>query len=200
MIKKYSLLALQRAIQYALSNVADLSEKLMPLENKVVCILVRPLSVKFFMQFQQGQICLLDTYDAEPDTTIYSSPLGLIRLSLLPASKVRSLFHDGVQISGDLLLGQQIKTIFDALEIDWEGHVAQFTGDVIAHQLGRAVRRGLRTGAHCRTTLQTAVTEHLQEELRVLPSAEAITDFFNDVDALALRVARLEANIQQKIS
>ena len=84
------------------------------------------MQVKIFITFQNRSIILNEEYtQGQPDTTIESSPLGLIRLSLLPVSKARSLFHDEVVITGDIQLGQQIKKLFDAIDIDWEGHIAR---------------------------------------------------------------------------
>ena len=149
------------------------------------------------MHFAAGHIQLLAEYEGIVDTTITSSPIGLIRLSILPASNVRSLFNDEVQITGDVGLGQELKNIFDNLDIDWEGHVATFTGDVVAYQLGNVVRKGINFQRQFSTSMQHNVTDYLQEELRVFPCSEEIDDFCNDVDIISLDVERLEANINQ---
>lgn len=193
MIKKYSLLALQTAINQALWLDEDISTKLQPLHHKVLEIIISPLNVNFFISFSEAGLSLLADYQGAANASIYSSPLGLIRLSLLPVSKVRSLFNDEIQISGDVELGQQVKTLFDAIDIDWEGHLARFTGDVIAYQVGSFVRQGLTFKRHLDQSLRQNVTEYLQEELRAFPPREEIDDFFNDVDELALRVERLTA-------
>lgn len=193
MIKKYSLLVLQTAINQALSLDDTISTKLQPLQNKVLEIIISPLQVNFFMSFSAEGLSLLAESDIPADASIQSSPLGLIRLSLLPVSKVRSLFNDEIRISGDVALGQQVKQLFDTLDIDWEGHLARFTGDVIAYQVGSFVRQGLAFKRQVDQSLRHNMTEYLQEELRAFPPREEIDDFFNDVDDLALRVERLQA-------
>src|SRR3990167_7980580 len=142
MIKKYSLMALEKAINHTLSLDASMPQKVGALHGKVLEIIIRPLNSCFFIQFDHHQLKLLSTYSGTPDTVIHSSPLGLIRLSLLPSSKVRSLFNDKIKMTGDTELGQQVKALFDDLDIDWEGHLAYFTGDVVAHQIGSLVRDG----------------------------------------------------------
>ena len=146
MIKQYSLLALQKAINHGLALDPTTPQKILALHGKILEIIVSPLEVHFYMHFSHTQIELLakTPEQKKPNTTIHSSPLGLIRLSLLPASNVRSLFHENIRIIGDIELGQQVKQLFDGLDIDWEGHLAHFTGDVVAHQLGRFARGGLR--------------------------------------------------------
>jgi ubiquinone biosynthesis protein UbiJ len=195
MIKKYSLLVLQTAINHALSLDEAMPMKLRPLHNKILEIIISPLNVNFFMSFSDAGLCLLAEHHDPADAIIQSSPLGLIRLSLLPVSKVRSLFNDEVQISGDIELGQQVKKLFDTIDIDWESHLARFTGDVMAYQLGSFVRKGLAFKRHVAESLHHNVTEYLQEELRAFPPREEVEDFFNDVDELALRVERLSARI-----
>lgn len=195
MLKKYSLKALQKAINKALSLDEHMPDKLQALDNKVIEMIIAPLDVKFFIQFKDKQIHLLDMYEEQADTIIHSSPIGLIRLSLLPTSKARSLFHDKVRMSGDIELGQQVKQLFDDLDIDWEGHLAQFTGDVVAHQIGSLFRKGLAFKNQFSNTMRQNMSEYLQEELRVLPTRDELDDFFQEIDELSLSVERLQAHI-----
>ena len=140
MLKKYSLKALQTAMNHALALDNDILLKMQPLHGKVVHMVITPLDVDFYIRFDSGQLQLLDVWDGAADTIIHSNPLGLIRLSLLPASKARSLFNDKIRLSGDVETGQKVKQLFDDLDIDWEGHLAHFTGDVVAYQLGSLFR------------------------------------------------------------
>lgn len=197
MLKKYSLKALQKAINQAMSLDEGMPDKVNALDGKVLKMIIAPLDVVFYIQFIDAEIVLLDAYEGTADATIHSSPLGLIRLSLLPASKARSLFNDKIRISGDIELGQQVKSLFDDIDIDWEGHLAHFTGDVVAHQIGSIVRKGLEFKNHFTQSMSTNLTEFLQEELQVLPTCNELNDFFNDIDVLALDVERLQAQINQ---
>lgn len=200
MLKKYSLKALQTAINQALNLDEHMPDKLQALNEKVIEMIITPLNVNFYIQFQNSHMLLLDRYEGHPDTIIHSNPIGLIRLSLLPASKARSLFNDKIRMSGDIELGQQVKKLFDEIDIDWEGHLAHFTGDVVAHQIGSFIRKGMEFKKQLRTSMQLNVTEYLQEELRVVPSKNELDDFFDDVDELTLSVERLQARVNQLMS
>jgi ubiquinone biosynthesis accessory factor UbiJ len=195
MIKKYSLKALQKAINHALALDDSMPAKIAALHGKVLEVIVAPLAVNFFMRFAQQQLQLLDKYEGQPDTIIHSSPLGLIRLSFLPVSKARSLFNDRIRLSGNVELGEKVKKLFDELDIDWEGHLAHFTGDVVAHQLGSLFRQGLAFKRQLGESLRSNLTDYLQEELRIFPPREELNDFFSDVDALSLDVERLQAQV-----
>lgn len=197
MIKKYSLKALQKAINHALALDESMPAKILALDGKVLEVIVAPLGVNFYLRFEDQQLQLLDNYDAQPDTIIHSSPLGLIRLSFLPASKARSLFNDKIRLSGDMELGQKVKKLFDELDIDWEGHLAHFTGDVVAHQLGSLFRQGLAFKKQLGESMRHNLSDYLHEELRSFPPREEVDDFFNDVDQLSLDVERLQAHVNQ---
>lgn len=195
MIKYLTIKALQQAINQALSLDVDAASKLKALHGRTLEIILKPLNVGFFIRFHKGKLQLMSEFHGHVDTTIESSPLGLIRLSLLPGSNVRSLFNEHIKISGDVEFGQDVKRLFNELDIDWEGHLAQITGDVVAYQVGSFFREGLRFKDHAKESIKQSFTEYLQEELRWLPPKEAIHDFFQDVDDLALDVERLEAKI-----
>lgn len=197
MIKEYALIALQKAINYGLSLDESMPAKLATLNERVLEMMIKPLNIRFYLLFTTDGIVLKDTYEGVVDTKIQSSPIGFIRLSLLPASKVRSLFNDSIEISGDVELGQRVKQLFDSIDIDWEGHLAQFTGDTIAYQLGCVVQQGLAFKQQLSTSMQSNITEYLQEEIRVFPPREEVEDFFNDIDELSLHVERLEAYVIQ---
>jgi ubiquinone biosynthesis protein UbiJ len=195
MIKECSLMVLHKAIQHALSLDETMPTKLQALDGKTLEIIISPLQVNFFISFVSGSLTLLPSFQGQPDTVIHSSPLGLIRLSLLPASKVRSLFNDKIRLSGDVELGQKVKELFDTIDIDWEGHLARFTGDVVAYQVGSFVRQGLSFKRQVKDSLRTNITEYLQEESRMFPPREEVADFFKDIDALSLQVERIAARV-----
>ncbi|HAT6957348.1 TPA: hypothetical protein JAN72_11345 [Legionella pneumophila] len=200
MLKEYSLKALQTAINTAMKLDELMPQKLQKLDGKTLEMVITPLNVNFYIRFKEGEMQLLHRIDGRPDTIIHSNPIGLIRLSLLPASKARSLFNDKIRISGDIELGQQVKKLFDEIDIDWEGHLAHFTGDVVAHQIGSFVRKGLEFKNQFNTSMQQNITEFLQEELRIFPSRNELEDFFAEVDELVLSVDRLQAHIHHFMS
>jgi ubiquinone biosynthesis accessory factor UbiJ len=194
MIKNISLQALQFAINQAIQLDKDMVEKLYPFDHKIIEVLILPLGVRFYLRFFQGIIYLNTDAIKEPDTIIHTSPLGLIRLSFLPSSKMRSLFNDNIRISGDLELGQALKKVFDEMDIDWEGHLAHFTGDVAAFQIGKVLRKGLQFQEKCVEHLRQSTKAYLIHEVHMTPSKLEIDEFCEDVDELRLRAERLLAH------
>jgi ubiquinone biosynthesis protein UbiJ len=200
MIKNYALIALQKATHQALSLDAAFPANLESMHARVLKMVIKPLDVSFFIHFTREGLLFLEKYTGPVDATIHSSPLGLIRLSVLPASKVRSLFNEDIEISGDVAFGQQVQQFFDALDLDWEGHLAQFTGDAIAYQLGHWVRKGKTFTRRLGVLIQQNVTEYLQEECRAFPPREEVNDFLNDVDELSMHVERLGVHVDMLVN
>ncbi len=197
MIKKFSLHTLERAINRALALDEASSANLAKLDGKALKIIILPLKAAFYLSFTQGQMQVQAQAPDVVHTTIESSPLGLIKLSFLPASRTRSLFNNTITISGDVLLGEQVKRLFDELDIDWESHLAYFTGDIAAYHLGNLVRKGQSFRKQVSHTLQQTITEYVQEEVLLTPPREAVEDFFSDIAALQNDVARLEAHFKR---
>lgn len=194
MIKSISLQALQFAINQAIQLDKEMREKLYPFDHKVIEMVISSLGVCFYLRFFQGVIYLNKESSKTPDTIIHTSPLGLIRLSFLPSSKMRSLFNDNIRITGDLELGQALKKIFDSMDIDWEGHLAHFTGDVAAYHIGKVMRKGLRFQEKCVENLRQSTQAYLIHEVHMTPSKQELNEFCEDVDELRLRAERLLAH------
>jgi ubiquinone biosynthesis protein UbiJ len=200
MLKTISLQALQFAINQAMGLDPSISDKLLALDQKVIEMVVSPLNVHFYICILNGQFMLKSSWHQKPDTIIYSNPMGLIRLSILPSSKMRSLFNDQIRISGDIQLGQQLKQIFDTMHVDWEGHLAFFTGDVVAHHIGKVFRKGRDIGKQYGEGFKKSSQHYLTHELDMVPSKQDIDQFNHEVDELRLRTERLAAHIQSLIT
>lgn len=191
----YSLSLLESALNHALQLDPYLPPQLQAFDRKVVQIIIQPLQISFYMRFYQQRIELWSEYDHPADVMIYSSPLGLIRLSVLPASQARSLFNQDIQMEGDVALGQAIKQVMDSMQIDWEGHLARFTGDRVAYQMGR-VARGLKHRVqNTLHSLKVQSANYINEEIHLGVGREEVEDFCQDVDDLRLDVERLEARV-----
>lgn len=199
MIKKYVLQGLEKAINATLALDDTIQDQQTALRGRVLKLIVTPPAFDFFILFHDKGVRLEATWPGEADTTLQSSPIGYLRLAITPASKVHTLFHDAVIISGDVALGSKVKQLFETLDIDWEGHLAKVTGDVIAYQCGSLIRQGIRYKKHFTESMRHNLTEYLQEECTLMPPREEVNDFCNAVDTLSLDVERLSARIQHII-
>jgi ubiquinone biosynthesis protein UbiJ len=105
-----------------------------------------------------------------------------------------------VEITGDVETGQAFKSVLDAIDIDWEEQLSRLTGDVVAHQLGNAMRHTRSWLDHARLTLERDLSEYLQEELRVVPTRIEIENLIEEIGRLVMDADRLEARLRRLLT
>jgi len=131
---------------------------------------------------------------AEADATLSGSPLNLARLAAADPEAVIRAGH--VKISGDADVASDFRALLDIVRPDWEEEMSRYTGDVVAHEVGRAVRGFANWASRARTSLGRSLAVYLTEESRDLAAAAEIEEFNREVDELALAVDRCEARLR----
>ena len=196
MIIQSGLNVLEKAINNYLQLDPHSLQRLTALSGKVVVFDVADLNLRLAVKINEQGVHLSNDYSDEVDATLKGSPLSLFKMGITGAD---SAFGSDVEIEGDLQLGQELKDIFDTLEIDWEEHLSHFVGDVIAHQMGNFAR-GLKSWGKASTNnFQNDVTEYIHEEAKWLPGREEMEDFFNEVDKLRGDVDRFKARAEKEL-
>ena len=194
--------AFEAALNRYLALDSDVGFFLEPLAGKVIAITVLPFDETIYLCPAANAIHLLDAYPGEPDTTLTGSAMafGVMGLSSKP---MRSVFSGEITITGDMHTGRKFQALFDKLDIDLEEKLSHYTGDIIAHGIGRLFRAGHHWGQDALESLRLNMTEFLQEETRDLPATPEADIFFrrvdeirNDYDRLNARFARLQKKLQ----
>lgn len=185
---------LESAFNSLIGMDPDAKRRLTAMQGKVIRIRLKDIDLSLTLIPTSDGVMVYPLYDAEPDTEIIGTPMGLINLGLGNKS---ALFQGEVEINGDVKLGQQVNRILDQLHIDWEEQLSQLTGDAVAHHLGRVARDTLEWGTQALIGLATNLTEYLQQESRDLPTQDEITPFLRQIDTFRDDLARLEARIKR---
>lgn len=172
------------------------SERLKSIKGKVIEIELRGLDLTFYLLPDDHGIQVMGTYEGDADACLSGAPLALMTMGL-SGNTQKSLFSGDVEISGDTELGSQFKQILDELDIDWEEHCSHYTGDVVAHQLGRFFRGASKWGKQAKETLALDVSEYLQEEKRLVATQPEVEHFNAEVDQLRADIDRLEARVKR---
>ena len=182
----------------------DTGTRMATLAGRCIGIDLQGLDLQLYVYPDAQGIQIKDHCDAEPDTILHGSPLGMARLGLGNSTE-KTLFSGAVSITGDVETGQAFKAVLDDMDIDWEEQLSKFTGDIIAHQLGNTAKRAGKALRHSRRTLENDIGEYLQEELRVLPArietenfGPAVTRISIDTDRLAARINRLQDAVSRE--
>jgi len=193
-------LTLLEGIEQALNHYLSLDPRTLAqmadLEGQVLAVELRGLAVTFYLLPGRGGVQVLGRYEGEPDARLSGTPMALGRLGL-GANAPGMLFSGEVRIEGDTELGQTFRRILDDMDIDWEEQLARYTGDVVAHQVGRGLRAAAHWGGQVGRSLEQDVTEYLQEETRQLITEHELDDFLEGVDTARADVDRLEARVRR---
>ena len=173
-----------------LPQLAILDGKLLHLQ-----LLIADLDIFIRMDQQGVNLSRLLSDEQAVDLVISASPFSLLRMAAAQGDYVHPGDYD-VSIQGDAGLAQQVQRIFASLDIDWEAHIAKFTGDIIAHRLGNAARKMQRWVQQTGQSLQQDMTDYLQEEARYLPTRFETEAWISDIDELRDDSERLLARWQ----
>ena len=189
--------ALESALNRYLRLDPDATRRLAALHGKVVGLEVLGAGLRLYLvPDEAGGLQVLPPSDAPPDCWLRGTPLDLARSGDLRAG-AGQIFEGRVRIEGDTGLAQRFGTILADLDIDWEEQLSRLTGDVVAHEVGRAARAAVRYAGRSRETVEQNVREYLQEEARVLPTRFEVQELLDAVDVLRDDVERLGARIER---
>ncbi|MEE9358743.1 ubiquinone biosynthesis accessory factor UbiJ [Candidatus Vondammii sp. HM_W22] len=168
------------------------AEQLLQLHGQVIAFDVVGLGLALYLIPGPGGLQILSEYEGTPDCRLRGTPIALAHMGNLQANS-EQLFSGTVEISGDTELAHQFGKIIGGMEGDWEELLSHYTGDIVAHEVGKLFRSTGHWGRRSMDTLGLDVQEYLHEELRLLPVKLEIEAFMNDVDTLRDDGERLQA-------
>ena len=187
--------ALEMIANEAINLDAGTRRKLEQLDGKWMTIEATPLGISFDLSL--GYPMRIGN-DCEGESALY--------IKGTPGAFLRFLQGDqhpeGMSLTGDLALAQQLSALAATLEIDWEARLAEIMGDVPAHTLGQGLRRAGHWLGHVRKSFFADAEEYIHHEARSLPAkeeaafwADEVEQARMDLDRLAARVERLERSL-----
>ncbi len=191
-----ALASLEKAVNALLALDPVAMERLARHHGRVIGIHLRGLEITlYFVPDEKGHLQLLGDIEGEPDALISGSPLDLMRSGGSEEGS-RQLFAGRVTLNGDTALAHDFSAILADLDIDWEEQLSKFTGDLVAHELGSAVRHLKHYTEETGDRLARDLGEYLTEEARLLPTRAEVEEFIEQVDELRDDAERLEARVK----
>lgn len=187
---------LEEAFNRYLALDQDAAEQLAKLHGQVIAFDVVGLGLSLYLIPGPGGLQFLNEYEGTPDCRLRGTPLALARMGDRQASSDQ-LFSGTVEINGNTELAHQFGKIIGGMEVDWEEQLSHYTGDIVAHEVGKLFRSTGHWGRQTLETLGLDVQEYLHEELRLLPVRPEVEAFMTDVDALRDDVERLQARMNR---
>ncbi|MCK5810637.1 MAG: SCP2 sterol-binding domain-containing protein [Cocleimonas sp.] len=169
------------------------------MQGKIICLHIIGLELKLYFLPDQNDIAVMGNYEGEPDTTIKGAPMTLMRLATSNNSG-KTLLDSEASIEGDTHLGAEFSRILSEVDIDWEGLLSNFVGDMAADYAAQTVYDRREWLKEKQQTLQEETTQYLTEEAQLTPAEEEVNHYLDEVDELRMSVDRLEAKINQYIN
>ena len=183
---------LESAINRVLALDENSAKRLRPLAGKRLALHLQELSQPLLFVFSQRIDILI--CDDEPDCLISLSVSTLPQLT--DSSQLTELIRQQkLSVRGDMQLAQDMSALFKELDIDWQEHVSRYTGDVVAHHLGRVVRDGSQWLSNKAALVKRQLRDALAEEKPVLVPKGRQMQFNRDLDALTKRTEALDKRI-----
>ncbi|SFU58874.1 ubiquinone biosynthesis accessory factor UbiJ [Halomonas korlensis] len=130
------------------------------------------------------------TYDAvvELDAETAGALLG-------GASLERLMFQGKLSVRGRIEPLEAVRELLIDLDLDWEGELARWLGDIPAHGLAEGLRRMGRWGVRARQELHADIAEYVFEEARLLPGRHQLDAVRDHLTELKVATDRLEARL-----
>ncbi|MDP3518392.1 MAG: SCP2 sterol-binding domain-containing protein [Pseudohongiella sp.] len=132
------------------------------------------------------------------DACITGSARALSAL-LFSDDPAAALYHPDIALSGDVHLIQKIHKTLSASDTRWDDLLAPVLkpvlGDHGVFALSNSVNSGIAAARNAGQTFKMDIRDYLQEESGLLPTRAETVSANNRLDALRLRIDRLQARI-----
>ncbi len=170
-------------------------ERLKSLDGKIIKFELVDLNQAIFFNIDEDYILVKDSVEQEVNAELKGNSLAFFNLAL--SEQQDPLFKGEVIFSGEIQTAQKFQKFFEQLDIDWEEHLSQYTGDIFAHQL---LKSGKSLHSWATNTFDTArqnLSEYLRFEAQVTLASIELENFYEDIADLKSDVERLEQKVNR---
>lgn len=187
--------ALENAINASLSLDKTTRAKLADYGGRIIHVVCSKPQIDFYIRIDE-KIEILQHCEQTVDAGINGPAKEW--LALLTADDMASALINGkLSIQGDSNLFMELRTIAEDIQLDWQGYIARFIGDVPAHFAGKAANSAVNFGKQARKTLHRTVDDFLHEEARLLPKRIECENFYSQLRTLEMQLDRIDAQVKR---
>lgn len=185
---------LNKAIAGALKYDPGTQQALQGLHGKVLQINCTAPEFSLYAVIDTGEVRLHSYYEHTVHCTLTGSSSALIGLLW---QDNHSLANSGVTVTGEPGLLNSVQHLLKQLDIDWQEPLTDILGDTAAYPLIHLIGSQSLWLRQRAQRLPDWLGDVLTEELRLLPSANELELFYQDVNDLRTDCERLQAHIQK---
>ncbi|WP_372743033.1 SCP2 domain-containing protein [Neptunomonas sp.] len=195
MLHALILTPLESAINSLLQSDSVTCQALKRLTGKVIQIEATDLKQSLFIIPFDAGVQLQAHFEGDADVTL-SGPSNRLLQLISSDNKAEHFFGNGITVSGETSLANQFQQLLAETHIDWEAFLADYIGDLPAHQLSEFSKNQLNFVKRVGSSFSDNIHEYIQEEAQLLPTRPEAEAFMQDVDHLKDRAERLGARIR----
>ena len=129
-------------IEKALNHMVNVNNiDIAHIDNKIVSFRVEDIDLSLFFLCLNSRIFVIDnSQNKKTDVEIKMNKASF--LSLFKGAALEDLIEkEDIEINGSIKTAQQLADLLASSSIDIEELISQYTGDIIAHQIGRSFKQ-----------------------------------------------------------
>jgi ubiquinone biosynthesis protein UbiJ len=186
------LAALETGLNRALALAPEAQSELEPLQDHVFAMHCTSPAFDVYLQPHDGGLRLMSVYQGPVTTSVRggASDFAQLATSRDPAA---TLINGELELEGDSAPLLELREIIAGLDMDWEAPLVATLGDVAGHQFAQMLRATYGWGRQAGGSFARQLEEFIHEEARLSPPRLELEDFYRDVQALGMRVERLQS-------
>ena len=129
-------LAIEKSLNHLINTNSIQTERL---DDSLIGISVHDIDLKLFFMFANSRVFVIEN-NAQDSVDVDITLNKKAFLSLFNGASFEELIEsDEIEINGSIKTAQQLADLMALSSIDIEELVSQYTGDIIAHQLGKTL-------------------------------------------------------------
>jgi ubiquinone biosynthesis protein UbiJ len=203
LVQSALLYSMETCINQVLSLDVEARKKLQNISGKALRVHIEKPQFTFTLLINDE-----GTIHSHQDKSSYKSPVVETTISgkassifkLLIKRDTHSLHADGIVITGNTSLIESLQTIFQDLDLDWEYELNKFVGDIPTQAVSDSLKGAIKAANNTKQSVIQNVDEYLHDETKTFPSKTEATDFYHSIDALRLRVDRLQSKVDKLLT
>lgn len=188
------LLPLEFSINQLLALDAASRSRLATMAGKTLAVEVQQPALTIYVSAHADKLRLSPRHEGQVTTTLIGSAAALVGV-LVRREPLTNLQSSKLELRGDLRFAQALQSLLLHLQIDWEFQLSRFIGDVPTQAMADSVRATKDYVQKTSERFREDVQDFLQQESGLLPLSAELDAFYDAVQALVLRVDRLDARL-----
>lgn len=191
---------IETVVNHVIKLDPDASKALLPLDGKVIKFELTDVKQSLYFVIDEERILVKAKVDEETKINAELQGKTLAFFNLVQSEEQTPLFKGEVIFSGEIKTAQKFQSFFESLDIDWEEHISQYTGDIVAHELFKAGKSFHHWALDTFDTAKQNLSEYLRFEANATPASIELENFYEQVADLKSDVERLEQRINKLLT